>query len=135
MLRCTIKTLSRFGVIGLALALSAGTGWAASYASQAAQFSDQQLRSVAQVAVQLHQIAVKAQATLKTKTTDSEKEAVAQQLEAQQIQAVKAGGLTVKLYNEITSAARTNPQVRIKLTHYLEKASPHLAIVAASIPR
>lgn len=139
--RRTIRTLNRFGVIALALALSAGTAWAqqrhspaSPRAARGAHFSDQQLRSFAKSAIQLQRIGQKVLVTLRATKTPDAKQAVARRLEAQQVQAVKAMGLTVRQYNAISRAIRRDPQLRIKVDAYLKHYAPHSEIVAPAIP-
>lgn len=149
--RCTLRTPLRAGVVAVALALSVGTVWAkapqspgaapaaeaagAVPAAQGAHFSDQELRSFAKVAVQLHRIAEKDRASLKAAQTVAAKEAVARQLQTQQAQAATSNGLTVAQYNAISAAAGVEPALRMRVDGYLERASPKFTVVAGRIPR
>lgn len=138
----TTRTINRLGVTALALALLAAASWAqqkpalaASPAAQSGQFSDQELRSFAKAAVQLHRIGEKTRASLESTKTVDEKQAIAKDLAKQQVQAVKASGLTVRRYNAIANAARVNPKLRAKVNQLLKEYAPRgVVVVAASVP-
>jgi Domain of unknown function (DUF4168) len=154
--RSTIRARNSVGVIAIVLALSTATTWAGQprppaspppsqiaqgAASQGpavfipATASDQQLRAFAKAAIQLQRIAQRTRASLQAAKTVDARQAVARQLDKQQIQAVTATGLTVSRYNVISSAIRADPRMRMRVDVYLERYAPGITIVAASIPR
>ena len=123
-----LRSFTRFGVIVLALALSAGLvsaqqrSPAAAPAIKAAHFSDQQLRSFAQAALQVRQIAMKARASLQAAKTPKARKDLINSAETRQIQAVKANGLTVSQYDAISLAARQDAKMRMKIGKYVKQA-------------
>lgn len=128
----TILKSSALAAVTLALALAlASTAalaqqrpaapHAAPPTAQAAHFSDQQLQSFAHAALQVRQIAQKAEVSLKQAKTNKAKQTVLTGAEKQQIQALKTNGLTVGQYNAISTAARHNPKMRLKIGNYVKQ--------------
>jgi Domain of unknown function (DUF4168) len=156
MFRTPIRALNSVGVIAFVLAVSTATGRAQQPQSPAspppsqiahgaaslgsavftpATASDQQLRAFAKAAIQLQRIAQRTRVSLQAAKTVDARQAVARQLDRQQIQAVMATGLTVSQYNVIASAIRADPRMRMRVDVYLKRYAPGVTIVAASIPR
>lgn len=125
--KTTIQALNRLGAITLALVLSTAAVWAqqrtpaAPSAPQAAHFSNQQLRSFAAAALQVQRIARKARASLQAAKSPKAQETVMKSVESQQIQAVKTSGLTVAQYEAISTAARQNAKMRLKIGNYVKE--------------
>lgn len=124
--------LRHAGAVALTLAsLSGGTVWAqqqqqppqAPQTPQRAQYSPQDLKTFAKAAIDVQRVARKANMSLQAAKTPQDKQAVAQQARQQQIQAVKARGMTVQKFNEISTAAKTDPQTRSKIMAYIEQYS------------
>lgn len=127
------KWLRYAGAFALALtltSLSAGTVWAQNQphlqvpqTPQPPHFSPHDLKSFARAAIDVQRVARKYRTSWQAAKTPHDKLAVAQKAQQQEIQAVKANGITVRKYRAIAIAARTDAQTRAKIMAYIQQYS------------
>lgn len=108
--------------------LSGGTVWAqqprqAPQATQPAHFSSHDLKSFAKAAVDVRRVAQKAKASWRAAKTKHDKRAVARAAQRQEVQAIKAHGMTVRKYEAIVMAVRTDAGTRTKVMSYINQYS------------
>lgn len=109
--------------------LSGGTVWAQqppqAPAARPAHFSPHDLKTFAKAAVDVRRVARKAKASWQAAKTKQDKQAVAQTARRREVQAVKAHGMTVRKYEAIVMAARTDAGTRAKIMSYIRQYSSH----------
>lgn len=91
------------------------TNQASSAESSAQNFSHQQLRSFADASAKIRDIQQSAIQKMQQAKDKKARMEISKQARKDMIQAVKDAGLTVKEYNEIARAARSNPQLSKKI--------------------
>ncbi len=89
---------------------------------QAASYSDEQLRSYAQAAIQVQQINMAMEQATQNTSDPDELQSVQQQAYADLERVIQENGLTVDEYNAIGSLAQTDEETRNKVTAYFQEA-------------
>ncbi|MCF6158788.1 MAG: DUF4168 domain-containing protein [wastewater metagenome] len=79
------------------------------------EVSDDQVNAIARAQIQIIQIQQKYSAMLTEATDDKERQNVVQMANEEMVAAIQGEGLSVELYNKITTAAQNNPELRKRI--------------------
>ena len=88
-------------------------------AQSAGSFSDEELKSFALAAVEIHMINETWLPKLQTATSPEERQEVQKSASAQMQRAVETKGMTIERFEEILSQARANPEVADRVRQHL----------------
>ncbi|MEP2828151.1 DUF4168 domain-containing protein [Parvibaculum sp.] len=118
----TILGAVMLGFSFVAVAAPAMAGDRVAQAGQpAGSFSDEQLQAYANAAIQVQQINRAMEQASQNKSDPDEMQRMQQQAYADLERVIKSNGLTIEEYNAIGQAARTDEEVRNKVTAYFEQ--------------
>ena len=117
-----------FAVTVMAAGPVTGTAWAQNAAPGAQgktadvqRFSEKELQSYASAAVMVRKISKNARDQMQANTDGKGADDIQKKAQQDAVAAVKQEGLTVRKYNEIAVAMRSDPAVRDKVLDYVKK--------------
>lgn len=124
--------MKRASIIAVAAAaIAAGPVWmsaatAQGYGAPAQQqpqqqpsFSDAELQTFAEAAMEIQQINQEYQPQMQQAQTPEEQQSIRDEATEKMVEAIEEKGLSVEQYNEIASAAQSDPETAEKINSYL----------------
>lgn len=115
-------TLAAAAAFAVTLAAAPAAVTPALAQQQTESFSDDQLRSYAAAALQVHAIGSEYQPQIERAESDQQAEQLRLQANEEMVDAVQQQGLTVDEYNQIFTAAQTDTQVRSAVEEHMRAA-------------
>lgn len=124
--------MKRASIIAVAAAaIAAGPAWMSAAAAQGygaptqqqpqqqPSFSDAELQTFAEAAMEVQQINQEYQPQMQQAQTPEEQQSIREEATEKMVEIIEQKGLSVEQYNEIASAAQSDPETAEKINSYL----------------
>ena len=90
---------------------------------RSASFSAEELRSYAGAVTEVQRISAQANERLQEQMSAEQRDAIKSQATTRMVEAVREHDLSVQRYNQIYTAARTDPELAQRIDHYIGDAN------------